>query len=293
MNPCNGNSVDILHYLDNELSGQELDEFRTHLKGCADCQALLEEEQELSHILHRSRPLYPAPAALRACVSADLVRHAGQNLQPDRLYQRVPQVVWQAFRVAQRLTSWKILALAALVIALCLILIPETARQVRAEDYVQTAVAAHRSYLNGSLPPEIHSDSPEVVTAWVAGKVPFHFCLPAARSIPDSKPVYRLTGARLLTYKESFAALITYETSKDKISLVVASDKSAAVAGGDEVRFGPLTFHYRRDGGFEVITWSNHGLSYALVSNLYGSGRQSCLVCHQNMPDHEAFLSVR
>jgi anti-sigma factor RsiW len=79
MNPCNGNSVDILHYLDNELSGQELDEFRTHLKGCADCQALLEEEQELSHILHRSRPLYPAPAALRACVSADLVRHAGQT----------------------------------------------------------------------------------------------------------------------------------------------------------------------------------------------------------------------
>jgi hypothetical protein len=151
------------------------------------------------------------------------------------------------------------------VIALCLILIPETARQVRAEDYVQTAVAAHRSYLNGSLPPEIHSDSPEVVTAWVAGKDPFHFCLPAARSIPDSKPVYRLTGARLLNYKESLAALITYETSKDKISLVVASDKSAAVAGGDEVRFGPLTFHYRREGGFEVITWSNHGLSYALV----------------------------
>ena len=76
MIPCNEQSLGILRYLDNELSSQELDEFRAHLKGCADCQALLEEEQELSHILHRSRPLYPAPAALRARVSADLVRHA-------------------------------------------------------------------------------------------------------------------------------------------------------------------------------------------------------------------------
>lgn len=293
MSPCNEHSIGILRYLDTDLSGKELGEFRAHLKGCADCWARLEEEQELSHVLHRSRPLYTAPAALRARVSADVARRTGRNRQPGRVYERIPHVVWQALRCAQRLTSWKVLAPAALLIALCLILIPETARQVRAADYVQTALAAHRSYLNGSLPQEIRSDSPEVVTAWVARKVPFHFCLPAARSIPDSKPVYQLTGARLLNYKESLAALITYETPKDKISLVVASDRSAVVAGGDAVPFGPLTFHYHSEGGFEVITWSNHGLSYALVSNLYNSGRQSCLVCHQNMADHEDFRSVR
>jgi len=293
MIPCNEHSIGILRYLDNDLCGKELEEFRTHLKGCADCQALLEEEQELSHILHRSRPLYSAPGALRVRVSADMVRHGGQNRQPGRLYQRIPQVVWQALHGAQRLTSWKMLAPAALAIALCLIVIPQTTRQVRAADYVQSAVAAHRGYLNGSLPPEIRSNSPEVVSAWVAGKVPFHFCLPAARSIPDSKPVYQLAGARILNYKGNLSALITYETPKDKISLVVASDKWAVVAGGDEVPFGPLTFHYRRDGGFEVITWTNHGLSYALVSSLSSLRRQSCLVCHQSMADHEAFRSGR
>ena len=293
MSPRDEHSVDILRYLDNELSGKEREEFLSHLKGCVDCRALLEEEQELSHLLRQSRPLYTAPAELRARVSADMVRRAGPNRQPGRPYQRVPQMVWQALLGAQRLTSWKVLAPAALVITLCLILVPETTRRVRAADYVETAVAAHRSYLNGNLPPEIRSDSPEVLTAWVAGKVPFHFCLPAARSIRDSKPVYRLTGARLLNYKDSLAALITYESPTDKISLVVASDKSAVVAGGDEVRFGLLTFHYRADGGFEVITWTNHGLSYALVSNLSSSGRQSCLVCHQNMADHDAFRSVR
>ena len=292
MIPCNEHSLGILRYLDNDLCGKELEEFRTHLKGCVDCQALLEEEQELSHILHRSRPLYTVPGALRVRVSADMVRHAGQNRKPGRLYQRIPQVVWQTLRGAQRLTSWKMLAPAALAIALCLIVIPQTTRQVRAADYVQSAVAAHRGYLNGNLPLQVRSDAPEVVSAWVGDRVPFHFCLPAAQSIPDRKPAYRLTGATILPYKLSPAALITYETAKDKITLLVASSKSAVVAGGHEVPFGRLTFHYRTENGFNVITWSNHGLSYALVSTASASARESCLVCHQNMADHNTFPSV-
>jgi len=42
---------------------------------------------------------------------------------------------------------------------------------------------------------------------------------------------------------------------------LVTSSKSAVVAGGDEVRFGTLGFHYRTA---SVIAWSNHGLLYAL-----------------------------
>src|SRR5215472_3384721 len=185
MIPCNEHSLGILRYLDNDLCGKELEEFRTHLKGCADCQALLEEEQELSHILHRFRPLYTVPGALRVRMSADMVRHAGQNRQPGRLYQRIPRVVWQTLHGAQRLTIWKMLAPAALAIALCLIVIPQTTGQVRAADYVQSAVAAHRGYLNGSLPLEIRSDSPEVVTAWGCGQSPISL-LPTSGSL-DSR----------------------------------------------------------------------------------------------------------
>jgi ribose 1,5-bisphosphokinase PhnN len=84
--------------------------------------------------------------------------------------------------------------------------------------------------------------------------------------------------------------LVTYETSnKEKISLIVASSDSAVVAGGEEVRAGSLTFHYRDRSGLKVITWTAHGLSYALVSNVAGSARASCLVCHQNMTDHSTF----
>jgi hypothetical protein len=63
------------------------------------------------------------------------------------------------------------------------------------------------------------------------------------------------------------AALVIYETQKEKISLLVASTKCAAIAGGDEVRSASLLFHYFSREEFKVITWSNHGLSNGLVSS--------------------------
>ena len=85
------------------------------------------------------------------------------------------------------------------------------------------------------------------------------------------------------------AALVIYETQKEKISLLVASARSAPIAGGDEVHSGNLLFHYFSQEKFKVITWSNHGLSYALVSSLSASARESCLVCHQNMADRDVY----
>jgi hypothetical protein len=157
---------------------------------------------------------------------------------------------------------------------------------VHAASYVESAVALHHSYLEGSLSPQIQSDSTAFVTAWFAGKVPFDFRLPAAQG---SSPIYRLAGARLVSYRGHNAALVIYEAQKEKISLLVASNKFAAIAGGDEVRSGNLVFHYFNREKFKVITWSNNGLSYALVSSLAASARDSCLVCHQNMRDRDIF----
>ena len=92
-----------------------------------------------------------------------------------------------------------------------------------------------------------------------------------------------------MSYKGQQAALVAYEAPKEKITLLVASSQSALVSGGDEVAFGRLMFHFHTEAGFRVITWSNHGLSYALVSSVSGPARSSCLVCHQNMADHEDF----
>jgi anti-sigma factor RsiW len=181
------------------------------------------------------------------------------------------------------------LALVVLVLAFLFAFVPNVVRQVRAASYVETALATHRSYLDGNRPLGLRSSSSELVTAWFTGKVPFRFRLPNAESAPNDTPSYRLTGASVVNYRGNPVALVTYEKESEKTSLLVASSNSVPVAGGDEVHYADLTFHYRTDDGFKVITWSNHGLSYALVSNVSGSARESCLVCHQNMSDHQTF----
>ena len=173
--------------------------------------------------------------------------------------------------------------------ALVLAFVPNAVRQVRAANYVETAVATHRSYLDGNLALGIRSDSAEQVTSWFTGKVPFQFRLP--QSTPGDIPIYHLAGASLVSYRGSPAVLVIYEKEKERISLLVASSQSAVVDGGEEVRSGALMFHYRTNRGFKVVTWSNHGLSYALVSSVSGSARESCMVCHQSMADRQNFRS--
>ena len=284
MNSCD-DAVNILRYLDNELSGPELEKFRAHLQSCPTCKMRLEDERAFSSVLHRSRPLYRAPEELRSQVSEILRQHPAGNA--EGIYKRLLRILQRALpnRWPHPL-SRGMLVTSLLVVALCLIFAPGVVRTARAASYVETAIAVHRRCLEGSLDPQIQSDSPTLVSAWFVGKVPFDFRLPAAR---DGNPVYRLAGARLVSYAGHEAALVIYESQREKISLLVASNNYAAIAGGDEVRYGNLVFRYFSREQFKVITWSNHGLSYALVSSLSTSARQSCLVCHQNMADRDVF----
>jgi anti-sigma factor RsiW len=287
MNAHDEHHANILLYLDNELRGQELEYLLAHLDTCADCRSLLEEERALSNLLHRTRPLYTAPESLRARIAAA----AGQSVafadKPQRKHEHVLRFGWQN----ARRSGFRWMALAAMIIAvlLGLTLIPTVVRDAEAATFIDTAVTTHRSYQENQLPLEFRSSSPEAVTAWFAGKVPFQFRLPSSQSLPGGHPAYTLTGVRLVKFKNENAALVTYQMKAETISLLVASDKSAVAAGGDEIRSGSLTFHYNTRAGLNVITWSTHGITYALVSSIHGSAQHSCLVCHQNMADQSVF----
>jgi mycothiol system anti-sigma-R factor len=289
MTDCDDDSATIQLYLDKELSGQELENFHAHLEECETCRTKLEAEAELSALLHRSRPLYSAPAALRERViqvtqaaesSPSTTRYAPFRRRGIATFLALP------FHAAgRRGHNWLPLVAAILLVAASLPLIPRILRQSNANTYIETAIAAHRSFLNGSLPLEIQSDSPSVVAAWFAGKVPFHFRLPRSPQEPGHGQIYRLTGGRLVNYKGGYAALVGYQMQQQKISLLVSSSSSAVAAGGEEVPSGGIVFHYNKQASFNIITWSNHGLTYALVSSLRASGRQSCLVCHQDIAE--------
>jgi anti-sigma factor RsiW len=293
MKDCGGDyGATIELYLDKELIGPDLEEFRAHLETCAACRAELEMREELFRLLHRSRPLYSAPDALRARVMQTTTEllPSSAPYAPPRLRRRILRVLARPLQSAGGgLPRWPVLVTAILLVVAGLLPIPGILRQASANSYIEAAVAAHRSSLNGSLPLEIKSESPRAVTAWFAGKVPFNFRLPEAAEEVGHEQVYRLTGGRLVNYKDGYAALVSYQMQEQTVSLLVSPSKSAAAAGGEEVPSGGIVFHYSKQMGFAVITWSTHGLTYALVSSLPGSGRQSCMVCHQNMASGDHF----
>jgi anti-sigma factor RsiW len=291
MSLCDEVGLKALLYLENRLEGQELQDFLEHLKVCPNCRARVEEERALSRVLHRSRPLYSAPAGLRARVAAMVEQEQPAAIDSrETFYERFLRFMRSEFGdPVRRFARVRLLAAVVGVALLALALVPNAVRHVRAADYVETAVTSHRSYLDGNLGLGIRSDSPEQVTSWFEGKVPFAFRLPNAQSTPGGAPKYQLAGASLVSYRGRPAALVIYNKEKEKISLLVASSDSATAAGGDEVRYGALLFHSQVERGFHVFTWSNHGLTYALVSSVSGSAQQSCMVCHESMKDHQNF----
>jgi len=188
MNPCDDCAIKTLRYLGNDLDGQELTYFLLHLESCASCREHLEAEKKLSETLHRSRPLYSAPAALRDRLAAATMQSASSRTQVSA-FSRVSRFPGERFSAALRsLASWRVLIPATAAIALCLAVLPNIERRVQAASYVETAVATHRSYVNGDLRLGLKADSPEQVTSWFAGRVPFDFRPLLRKLLPTGSP---------------------------------------------------------------------------------------------------------
>src|SRR5436189_3180285 len=155
------------------------------------------------------------------------------------------------------------------------------------------AVTTHLRHLRGQLPLEITSDLPEQISKWFVGKVPFSVELPNYQESSGQAKLYSLEGARLVGYNDGYAAYVAYQMQKQPISLVVTWEDVARPSGGEEIVSRGLTFHYDSMQGLKVITWSDRGLTYALVSDLEGRGQQSCIVCHQGTKDHDFIESLK
>ena len=250
-------------YLDDELQEDERFLVETHIKGCPDCRAAVDAERELISAIRNARPAYGTPASLRANV-AKLLQGPG--------HRRTSFPSWMAIAAC---------ALLALGLAVSWFAAAGPFREDRT-PFVDTAVKTHLRYVEGQLPLEILSDSPEKVSAWFTGKLGFNLKLPDYPQGPTEPKPYQVEGARLVGFKEDYAAYVVYRLNGHPISLLVTSDSVAKPSGGEEIPWEGLRFHFQSVSGWKVLTWSDDGLTYALVSNLEERGQASCIVCHQD-----------
>jgi hypothetical protein len=111
--------------------------------------------------------------------------------------------------------------------------------------------------------------------------------LPNYQESSGQEKLYTLEGARLVSFQNEYAAYVEYRMKQRPISLVITSDSVARPSGGEEIASKGLRFHYNAIDGLKVITWSDRGLTYALVSDLEERGQQSCIVCHAGTKDRD------
>jgi len=158
--------------------------------------------------------------------------------------------------------------------------------------YAEFAVKTHRQHAQGSLALDVRSDSLQALNDWFKEKLQFSLTLPASPAAPGEDRPYRLEGARLVQVGGKTAAFVAYQMPTAqmptaKASLMVAPDSVAVASGGVEVDFKKVSFHYSMVDGYKVVTWSLHGLTYALVSEEGNDTQKSCMVCHSAMRDRD------
>jgi len=286
MNSHDEDPVKILRYVQGDMNDQELAEFSRHLRVCAECQKRVEEEKALSRFFEKTTPLYTAPAELRARIAA--LPSGEPHSRSSLLIKLQATAAWIGDQIQQPLhwgtRRWRTALCAVLIAFISVGVFRSLLQEARARDYVEAAVAAHRDTLAGRLPLEIQSDAPEAVTRWAGERVSYHFQLPTPQNVPHGGSGFRLAGARLVELTRGRGVMVAYHRPDQTVSLLIAPANTAVVSGGEEVQDGRLLFHYRNHAGFNVITWNNHGLAYALVSSVSGQARQSCLVCHGSLP---------
>jgi len=124
---------------------------------------------------------------------------------------------------------------------------------------------------------------------WLQANSRLTISMPALADATPSR-AYRPEGVRLLQMGQETAAYVAYESTVPdsvpaSVSLMVAPSSVATASGGDEVDFPKVSFHHTTVDGFKVVTWTVHGMTYALVSQEARTAQGSCLVCHSSLQD--------
>ena len=272
-------------YLDDELQGEERATIEAHLSECESCASIFARELSFLKSVSESGPLHVASPELRVKVE--------ELLSERQISSRIPVAkAKQSLLGRRRRFAWLVAAAALLILLLPIVVWRMTRRTdtspiKRPSSFALMAADTHLRQTRGQLPLEMESASPQDISAWFSNKVNFRVKLPNYQESSGQEKLYTLEGARLVGFQNDYAAYVAYRMGDRPISLVITSESAAKPSGGEEIAARGLMFHYNAINGLKVLTWSDRGLTYALVSDLDERGQQSCIVCHEGTKDRD------
>jgi anti-sigma factor RsiW len=280
MRKCDDIRGRLTLYLDNELQGDERVTVETHLSACETCAAIFARELHFLDAVRNSGVQHEASPQLRNKVR----RILGEG-------RRAPAVSEKQSTIRPRRFGWVIAIATGLLALLLPVLVWYFVRQTdpaasRPSSFALMAADTHMRHMRGQLPLEMESGDPQQVSWWFANKVKFSVQLPNYQESSGQEKLYTLEGARLLCCQNDYA-YVAYRMKGRPITLIITSGSVAQPSGGEQISSRGLRFHYNAIDGLKVITWSDRGLTYALVSDLEDHEQNPCIVCHEGTKDQD------
>jgi anti-sigma factor RsiW len=220
------------------LEASAADALQAHLADCPHCAHVAAAEAELTDVLERRLPQYPASFALKRRLATQWPAAA-----PRRAW-------WRPAPLAA-------LALAALALLVVTPVVYDRQREARVtRSMVAEAVNDHLRVLSSQRPLEIESGGIHQVKPWFEGRLDF-----APVVAFDGDADLPLRGGAVGYFFDRKAAVFVYARRLHPVSLIVFRADGLAWPRGDGT---PAT----DDRGFSTILWRRAALGYALVSDI-------------------------
>jgi anti-sigma factor RsiW len=242
----------LLDFQQGRLAPDLVTGLRRHLDGCGDCAHADLVERELTQVLERRTPQYPAPVALKRKLAANWPA-------PAPLVPRSRGRSWLRLFLPPAV----VLATAAL-----LLVVPGVRELVApkgpgASVMVGEAVNDHVRLLQSQQPLEVESSGIHQVIPWFSGKLDF---APGIRFAGDAE--FPLRGGAVGYFVDRKAAALVYGRRLHSISLFVFKADGLPWPSAGLETAGRAEVYRTAARGFNVLLWRDGELGYALVSDV-------------------------
>lgn len=285
-------------YLDDELQGSERVDFEKHVSVCESCRSRFERERRFLETIRQTKLSHIPSRDLRTRIQTLVGTAEPAAIATQRLRSRTT-TSFSSFIDSCHRVGPAVGALAAVLTLVFLVVVwrmsyePKQPPAGGPSEFALMAADTHLRHIRGQLPLEITSAAPAEISSWFHDKLSFSVKLPNYQELSGQKKLYELEGARLVGFKKDYAAYVAYQMQQRPISLVITSNQVAEPSGGEAIAAKGLTFHYDSINGYKVLTWSDRGLTYALVSDSEERGQKSCVVCHAGSKDQDFIEPLR
>ena len=262
MSDCRTTREQLHEAVRGRLAGPQRDEFTAHLETCTDCRQRFEREQALDQALER-RPRYALPERLREQLAATAATAATRVSAATEVTSATSATTPIALAPARRrLGRWAAMVVPGLAAALLAALLVRGLGGSR-QPLVDEAINDHLRVLYAQHPIEIESGGIHQVKPWFAGKLDF---APVLEFSGDEE--FPLEGGAIALFVDRKAATFIFKHRLHTASLFVFRGQDLKFPSSSERAIGSLSAASAASRGFNVLLWQDHGLGYALVSDM-------------------------